>query len=63
MNTSENILQKDIFVPKIFCKRNLVATGLKPVGSVLHVVLYEYVGPWSALPWFAGHLEAQQCLF
>lgn len=59
MNTSKRFLQKDVFVPRIFCKRILVATGVKPVGPGVRVVLYEYVGPWSALPWFAGHLETQ----
>ena len=39
MNTYKRFLQKDVFVPRIFCKRNLVATGVKPVGSGVRVVL------------------------
>ena len=41
MNTSERVLQKDVFVPRIFCKRNPVATGVKPVAPVVCAVLYE----------------------
>lgn len=41
MNTSERVLQKDVFVPRISCKRNPVATGVKPVAPVVCAVLYE----------------------
>ena len=41
MNTSERVLQKDVFVPRIFCKRTPVATGVKPVGPVVRAVLVE----------------------